>query len=114
MGDQGLQTDEQLHEDESFPAFMASCRDAAPTTGLVNTSAMQHTAQNGEATSPARDPASTSHQAHLPRNFAAFGSVAAAHATIVGDTHAGGQSVEVTSQRPHAQDAPTHEVRTST
>ena len=90
---------------------MASCRDGAPTTGPATTSALRHTAHNREPTSPARDPASASHQAHLRRNYAALGSVAATHATTAGDGHARGQSEEVTSQRPHAQDAPTHGVR---
>ena len=108
--DQGLQTDEYLQDDESFLVLMASCRDGAPTTGPATTSALRHTAQNRELKSPAQGPASASHQAHLRRNYAALGPVAAAHATVAGNSHAGGQSVEMTSQRPHAQGALTHEV----
>ena len=67
---QGLQTDDQLEEDESFAAFMASCREGAPTTGQATTSALWHMPQNREPTSPTRDPASASSQAHLRRNSA--------------------------------------------
>ena len=109
---QGLQTDEQLHDDESFAAFMASCRDGAPATGPATTSEPNHTAHNREPTSPTRDNVSASHQAHLCRNYAALGPVAAVHATTAGDAHAGGQPSEVAGQSPHAHDAPTHEVST--
>ena len=109
---QGLQTDEHLHDDESFPAFMASCQDRALMTGRATTSALRHTAQNREPASPRRDPAFVFHQAHLRRNYAALGPPAAVHATTAGDGHAGGQCVQVASQHPRAQDRPTHEVRT--
>ena len=66
------QTDEHLHDDEYFAAFMASCRDGAPTTGPTTTSALRRMSHNKEPTSPARDPGSASHQAHLCRNYAAF------------------------------------------
>ena len=109
---QGLQTDEHLRDDETFAAFMAFCRDGAPTTGLATASALLHTVQDREPASPTRNPASASHQAHLRRKYVALGPVAAVHATTAGDGHAEGQSVEVASQHPHAQDVPTHEVRT--
>ena len=109
---QGLQTDEQLHDDESFAAFMASCRDGALATGPATPSAPRHTAHNREPTSPTWDPVSASHQAHLRRNYAALRPVAAVHATTAGDSHAGGQPSEVPCQNPHAQDEPTHEVST--
>ena len=110
--DQGLQTNEHPHDDESFAASMATRRGGAPTTGPAPTSALQHTVQNREPNSPARNPASTSHQAHLRRQYAPLGSVAATHATTAGGGHAGGPSVEVTSQCRHAQDALTHGVQT--
>ena len=81
LADQGLQTDKHLHDDESFAAFMASCRDEPPTRGPTTTSALQHTAQNREPTSTVQNPASVSHQAHLRRNYTTLGPVAAAHAT---------------------------------
>ena len=62
----------------------------APTTGPATTSAQWPMAQNREATSPAADPPSASYQAHLRRNYAALGSVAAAHTTTAGNGHAGG------------------------
>ena len=99
--DQGLQTDEHLQDDELFAAFMAFCQDGAATTGPAITSALQHTAQNRELTSPTPDPISASHQAHLRRNYASLGPVSAANTTIAGAGHARGQSVEMTSQRPH-------------
>ena len=98
--DLGLQTDKHFHNDESSAAFMASCRDGPPTTRPATTSMLQHVAQNREPKSPARDRASTSHQAHLRCTYAALGPAAAAHTTNAGDGHAGRQSVEVTSQRP--------------
>ena len=109
--DQGLQTDEHLQDDESFAAFMASCRDGAPTTGPATTSALRHVTHDRRPTSPARDPASASHQAHLRCNHAALGSAAETHPTTAGDCHAGGQPEEGTSHRPRAQDAPARGVR---
>ena len=109
---QGVQTDEHLHNKESFAAFMASCREGAPTAVPGTTSALRHTAQNREPASPTRDNASASYNAHLCCNYAALRPVAAVHATTAGDRHAGGQPVEVVSQHPHAQDTPTHQVRT--
>ena len=113
-GGQGRATDEHPHNDESLTTFMASCRDGDPTTGPATTSALRHMAQHREPTSPTRDPASASHQAHLRRNYAGLGPVAAVHATTAGDGHAGRQSLEVASQRTHAQVAPTHEIRKPT
>ena len=75
--DQGLQTKEHLQYDESLAAFMVSCQDGAPTTWPANSFALRLTAQNRETTSCTRDPASTSHQAHLRRNSDALRSVAA-------------------------------------
>ena len=108
--DQGLQTDEHLHDDESLAAFMTSCRDGAPTAGQVTKSALRHLTQHREPTSCARDPASASHQAHLRRNYAALRLAAESHATTAGDGHAEGQPEEVSSQRQRAQDAPAHGV----
>ena len=67
--------------------------------------------QADEPTSPARDPASTSHQAHLRRNYAALGATAETHTTTMGDGEARGQLEGVVSQRPAPQDAPVHGVR---
>ena len=111
MADQGLQTDEQCQDDESFAAVMASCWDRAPTKGPATTSALRHVMHNTEPTSPARDPASEFPRAHLRRNYAALGSAAQTHATTAGDAHAGGQPEGITSQRPRAKDAPVHGVR---
>ena len=66
LADQGLQTDKHLHNNELFAAFMASSQDGAPTTGPATT-------ENREPSSPSRDLASASHQAHLRRNYAALG-----------------------------------------
>ena len=89
---------------------MASCRGGAPTTGPTTTSALRRVSHDKEPTSPVRDPASASHQAHPRRNYAALGSTAEAHATTTGDGQAGGQAKGVASQRPGAQDRPVHGV----
>ena len=110
-GDQGRQAEEHLDDDQSFAAFIASCRDGAPTTGSTTTSALRNVSDDGGTTNPAQDPASVSHQAHLRSNYAALGSAAETHATIGGDGRTSGQPEGVASQRPGAQDALAHEVR---
>ena len=101
--DQGPQADEHLHDNESFAAFMASCRDGAPTMGPATTSALRRLSHDREPTSPAQDLASASHQAHLRRNYSALGSAAESHAITAGDNQAGGQPRGVASQRPGTQ-----------
>ena len=71
-------TDEQLHDDESFAAFMAFCQDGAPNTEPTTTPALRRLSHKGDPTSPARDPTCMSHQAHLRRSYAALGSAAEA------------------------------------
>ena len=110
--DQLRQADWHLHDDESLAVFMASCRDKAQTTGPMTTSALRRVSHDRELTSPGRDPASTCHQAHLCRNYAALGSAPETHATTAGDGQAAGQPEGVASQRPGAQDAPIYGVRT--
>ena len=85
----GPPTDAHLIEEESFEAFMASCRDGTKTTGPATTSAPRHTAQRGELAAPTRDLASASDQAHLRRNYATLGPMAAVHTTATEDDQAG-------------------------
>ena len=109
--DQGPQTDKHLYNSESFAAFEASCREGAPTTGQTTTSALRRVSSDREPTSPAQDPASAFLQAHLRRNYAAFGLAAETHTTTVGDGQAGGQPQGLASQRPCPQGAPAQGVR---
>ena len=63
----------------------------APNTEPTTTPALRRVLQDEEPTSPARDPSSVSHQAHLRRNYASLGSSAETPAPTGADGHAGGQ-----------------------
>ena len=109
--DQGPQTEEPFHDDESVTAFMASFWDGAPNTGPTIRSALQRVSHDREPTSPAWDPASAFGQAHLRCNYAALGSAAETHAPTAGAGHAGGQPEGAASQRPGAQGTLAHDVQ---
>ena len=85
-GGQGQPADGQPRDDESFDAFMASCRDGTPAAGATLPSTPSRATPHREPTDPTREgPASPSHQVHLHRNYATLGTSAAGYTTTTND-----------------------------
>ena len=109
---QGQPTDEQPLNDESFDAYMASCRDRAPAVGLTPPFAPKHAAPRRQLAAPTQDPSSAFRQAHLRRDYAALEPMAASRTAATVDGHPGGcilrrQRTRARTYRAHRPTGPT-------
>ena len=109
---QGEPADGKPRDDESFDAFMVSCRDGAPAAGPRPPSPPSRVTPHREPTDPTWDPpegpASASRQAHLHRNYATLGMTATGHTTTTDDGYVGGNRTETTSRTPTVPPSPAH------